>query len=91
LEMMGYRLNEEYGESNFDLLVDRRYAVEIKKDPQQSDYDRLFGQLPRHLQHQKKVIALIMDAPSEDRIENFRVLVDVYLNRGDKFVEVIKK
>jgi hypothetical protein len=91
LEMMGYRLNEEYGESNFDLLVDRRYAVEIKKDPQQSDYDRLFGQLARHLQHQKKVIALIMDAPSEDRIENFRVLVDVYLNRGDKFVEVIKK
>lgn len=91
LEKVGYELNEEFGESNFDLLVNKKYAVEIKKDPQQSDYDRLFGQLARHLQHQINVIALIMDAPSEDKLSNFRLLVDVYLNKDNKSVEVIKK
>lgn len=81
LEKVGYELNEEFGESNFDLLVNKKYAVEIKKDPQQSDYDRLFGQLARHLQHQINVIALIMDAPSEDKLSNFRLLVDVYFEQ----------
>ena len=91
LEKMNYVLNEEFGESNYDLLVNKKYAIEIKKDPQQSDYDRLFGQLARHLQHQVHVIALIMDAPSEDKLSNFKLLVDKYLNRDNRFVEVIKK
>lgn len=90
LESIGYEVNEESGESNVDLLINKRHAVEIKKDPQLSEYDRLFGQLARHLQHQRRVIALILDAPSEDKFSNFVSLVDTYLNK-EKTVEVIKK
>jgi hypothetical protein len=91
LELAGYQLNEEFGESNFDLLINKKYAIEIKKDPNLAEYDRLFGQLGRHLQHQINIIALIMDVPSEDKLENFNQLVDLYLNRDNKRVEVIKK
>ncbi|MCX5721186.1 MAG: hypothetical protein NT179_04030 [Nitrospirae bacterium] len=91
LKSLGYRVDEEFGESNVDLLVNGKHSIETKKDPQLSEYDRLFGQLARHLQHQRNVIALIFDAPSQDRFSNFVALVDKYLNKEESFVEVIKK
>lgn len=91
LKSLGYRVDEEFGESNVDLLVNGKHSIETKKDPQLSEYDRLFGQLARHLQHQRNVIALIFDAPSEDKFFNFVSLVDKYLNKEEGFVEVIKK
>lgn len=91
LKSLQYEANEEFGESNFDLLINKRYAIEIKKDPKLGDYDRLFGQLARHLQYQPRVIALIFDAPSEDNFSNFALLVDSYLNKEKKIVEIIKK
>lgn len=91
LESLGHILNEEYGESKFDLLIEKKYAVEIKKSPNLGEYDRLFGQLARHLQHQKNVIALIMDVPREDNYTNFVELVDEYLSKDQKLIEVIKK
>jgi hypothetical protein len=33
LESLRFPLNEEFGESNFDLLVNKKCAIEIKKDP----------------------------------------------------------
>ena len=45
LEHIKYTLNEEYGESLYDLLVEGKYAIELKKDPSLGEYDRLFGQL----------------------------------------------
>lgn len=91
LKSLGYSMNEEFGESNVDLLVGKKHAIETKKDPQLSDYDRLFGQLARHLQHQRNVIALIFDVPSEDKFANFASLVDKYLNKEDNLVEIMKK
>jgi hypothetical protein len=92
LENLKFGLNEEFGESNIDLLVNKRYAIEIKKDPSQSEYDRMFGQLARHLQHHYNVIALVIDAPAEDKFINFVALVDQYLNANKNGrVEVIKK
>jgi len=65
--------------------------IETKKDPQLSDDDRMFGQLARHLQHQLRVVAVIFDAPGEDNFSNFSLLVDSYLNKEKKRVEIIKK
>jgi hypothetical protein len=90
LEALNYELNEEFGESKYDLLVRREYAIEIKKDPDLSEYDRLFGQLGRHLQHQCKVIVLIVDATRKDKYDNFALLVDKYLNVNENSVEIIK-
>ncbi len=81
LKSLGYRMDEEFGESNVDLLVNKKHAIETKKDPQLSEYDRLFGQLARHLQHQRNVIALIFDAPSQNKFSNFVLWVDKYLNK----------
>jgi hypothetical protein len=91
LKSLGYLLNEESGESNVDLLINNRHAIETKKDPQLADYDRLFGQLARHLQHHQNVIACIFDVPSGDKFNNFVSLVDRYLNKEESLVEVIKK
>jgi hypothetical protein len=91
LESLNHELNEEFGESKYDLLVRREYAIELKKDPDLAEYDRLFGQLARHLQHQCKVIVLIFEATRNDKYDNFTALVDKYLNVNDNVVEVIKK
>lgn len=91
LESLSYELNEEYGESKYDLLIRRKYAIELKKDPDLAEYDRLFGQLARHLQHQCKVIVLILEATRNDKYDNFTALVDKYLNLDENSVDVIKK
>jgi hypothetical protein len=91
LESLRYVINEEHGESNFDLLVDKLYVIETKKAPNLGEYDRLFGQLARHLQHQLTVLAVIFDPPGEDNFNNFSSLVDLYLNKEKKTVEIIKK
>lgn len=91
LQSAGYTLNEEYGESRYGLLVHQKYAIEIKKDPNLGEYDRLFGQLARHLQHQHKVIVLILEATRGDHYDNFTALVDRFLNIGDSSVDIIKK
>lgn len=91
LKTLGYEVNEEFGESNVDLIINKKHVIEIKKDPKLGEYDRLFGQLARHLQHQLRAIALIFDAPSEDNFSNFASLVDSYLNKETKTVEIIKK
>jgi hypothetical protein len=91
LESLKYKLNEEYGESQYDLLVEKEYAIEVKKDPDLAEYDRLFGQLGRHLQHSQKVIVLIIEATRKDKYDNFTVLVDKYLNVGQNLVDVVKR
>ena len=68
-----------------------KFAIEIKKDPKLGDYDRLCGQLARHLQYRLRVIALVLDAPGEDNFANFSSLVDGYLNKDATMVEIIKK
>lgn len=83
LKSLGYSLNEEFGESKVDLLVNKKHAIETKKEPQLGS--------ARHLQHQRNVIALIFDVPSEDKFSNFVSLVDRYLNKGDNSVEIMKK
>jgi hypothetical protein len=91
LESLKYELNEEFGESNCDLLVGSAYIIEFKKAPELGEYDRLFGQIARHLQHQLSVIAVILDATRGDRYDNFASLVDKYFNVGETAVEIIKK
>jgi len=91
LESLHYNLGEEKGDSDVDLVIDNKFAIEIKKDPNSTDYDRLFGQLARHLQRYDEVIALIMDPPTGDKLRDFESLVDLYLNTKNKLVVVIRK
>ena len=51
--------------------------------------DRLFGQIARHLQHQCKVIVLVLETTRKDKYDNFTALVDRYLNVKRNSVEVV--
>lgn len=91
LESCGHKLNEEFGESKTDLVVGRRFAIETKKGPLLADYDRLFGQIARHLQNHSEVIVVIFDVPREDQLETFNELVDLHLNHDNFIVKILKK
>jgi hypothetical protein len=91
LESLKYDLNEECGDSNCDLLVEGKCIIELKKDPSSSEYDRLFGQIARHLGHSSKIVVLILQATRGDKYDDFVELVDRYLNVGENLVEVIKR
>lgn len=86
-----FDLEEEVGESNPDILVNRKYPVEIKRDPTQSEYDRLLGQMIRHNKAFGSAIAIVVNVSSEDRFRKFQKLfVEVHDKLGMK-AELIKK
>lgn len=86
-----FQLDEEYGDSNADLVINGKYPIEIKKDPSQSEYDRLLGQMIRHSKLHGSAIAVVTDVSSQDRFIKFKKLFDeVYIKLGSKG-EVIKK
>jgi len=76
-----FNIEEEVGESNPDLLIQKKYPIEVKKDPTQSEYDRLLGQMIRHNKLYGNAIAVVTSISSEDRFKKFQTL----------FTEVHKK
>lgn len=69
-----FSLEEEVGESNPDLLLNKKFPIEVKKDPSQSEYDRLLGQMIRHNKLFGSAIAVITGISSEDRFRKFQKL-----------------
>lgn len=69
-----FDVEEEVGDTNPDLLIDRKYPIEIKRDPTQSEYDRLLGQMIRHNKSFGSAIAIITNVSSQDRFKKFQKL-----------------
>lgn len=84
-------VEEEKGDSNIDLLVNRAVAIELKKDPTTSEYDRLFGQIARHLMIHKYLVVLICDISNEDRYKQFLNTVDFVYSKLDFNLKIIGK
>ena len=91
LSTLKYELAEERGDSNTDLVVNRIFAIETKKEPALADYDRMFGQIARHLEHYTIVIAVIFDVPRQDQYKAFLGLIDKHFNPNETKVVVVKK
>lgn len=86
-----FNLEEEVGESNTDLLLNKKFPIEIKKDPSQSEYDRLLGQMIRHNKLYGSAIAVVINISSEDRFKKFyRTFIEVHEKLG-MTAELIKK
>jgi len=86
-----FSVEEEGGESNADLVVNNKYPVEIKKDPSQSEYDRLLGQMIRHNKIYGSAIAVITGVSSEDRFKkNQRIFVEVHAKLGMEAELILK-
>jgi len=86
-----YTVSEETGESNVDLVVNKIIAIECKKNPNLSEYDRLFGQIARHLNYFNYVVALIFDVSSDDRHRLFVRNVDEIYGKLNLNVFVLTK
>src|SRR5689334_4126046 len=71
-----FKIDEEVGESNADLVVNSKYPIEVKKDPTQSEYDRLLGQMIRHNKLYGSAIAVVASISSQDRFIKFKKLFD---------------
>ena len=69
-----FNLEEEVGESNPDLLINKKYPIEVKRDPTQSEYDRLLGQMIRHNKLFGSAIAIVTSVSSQDRFKKFQKL-----------------
>jgi hypothetical protein len=91
LQNKKYLVKEEKGEGNPDLLVDRIYPIELKKDPSLSEYDRLFGQLIRQGLHYEFAIAVIANASSSDRFDDFSKNVECVFPKLNINVKLILK
>jgi hypothetical protein len=66
-------------------------TIEIKKDPTQSEYDRLLGQMIRHNKLYGSAIAIVTSISSEDRFKKFqRLFIEIH-NKLDMTAELIKK
>jgi hypothetical protein len=86
-----FKLEEEVGESNPDLLLNKKFPIEVKKDPSQSEYDRLLGQMIRHNKLYGSAIAIVTSISSEDRFKKFqRLFIEVH-NKLGMTAELIKK
>lgn len=80
-----FNIEEEVGESNPDLLINKKYPIEVKKDPSQSEYDRLLGQMIRHNKLYGSAIAIVTSISSEDRFKKFQKLfIEVHDKLGMK-------
>lgn len=86
-----FNLEEEVGESNPDLLINKKYPIEVKKDPTQSEYDRLLGQMIRHNKLFGSAIAIVTGISSEDRFRKFQKLFIEVHNKLNMTAELINK
>lgn len=69
-----FEVEEEVGDTNPDLLINGKYPIEMKKDPTQSEYDRLLGQMIRHNKSFGSAIAIVTSVSSQDRFKKFQKL-----------------
>jgi hypothetical protein len=86
-----FNLEEEVGESNPDLLLNKKFPIEVKKDPTQSEYDRLLGQMIRHNKLYGSAIAIVTSISSEDRFKKFQKLFSEIHSKLGMKAELIKK
>ncbi|MFA6059828.1 MAG: hypothetical protein WC756_16605 [Taibaiella sp.] len=78
-----FNLEEEVGESNPDLLINNKFPIEVKRDPSQSEYDRLLGQMIRHNKLYGSAIAIVTNISSEDRFKKFqKIFIEIHDKLG---------
>ena len=82
------KIRQEKGESRTDIGVGSEVCIEMKKSPTQTEYDRCFGQIARHLENYDYVVALILDVKTLELFDDFNELVDKYFK---ECVRVVKK
>ncbi|NOU46461.1 MAG: hypothetical protein HOO86_05285 [Bacteroidales bacterium] len=86
-----FDVEEEVGDTNTDLLLNKKFPIEIKKDPTLSEYDRLLGQMIRHNKQYGNAIAVVTSLSSQDRFMKFQKLFDEIHTKLGMTAEIINK
>jgi hypothetical protein len=86
-----FNIEEEVGDTNPDLLINKKYPIEVKRDPTLSEYDRLLGQMIRHNKLYGTAIAVITNISSEDRFKKFHKLFTEVHTKLGMTAELINK
>ncbi len=85
------KIEEEIGDSNIDLLANNKIGIEIKKDPTTSEYDRLIGQIVKHLMKFDFLIVVIVNNSNYDRHQNFLNMIDFMCEGRSWNLEILSK
>ncbi len=72
LEGRGITAPEQQGTSLVDILAANGIGIEAKLNPNRSEYDRLVGQIVRHLENHGNVIVLIVRPDKRDLLEEYK-------------------
>lgn len=81
---------EEKGDSDVDILINDKLPIEIKKNPNKSELDRLTGQVKRMLKEFDSLIVVIIETSThKDQIEDF---IDLHSSEieSSKFKVILK-
>ena len=75
---------EQQGASLVDILAANGIGIELKLNPDRNEYNRLSGQIMRHLEQYGVVIVLILRADNRDLLEEYQSRFD------DRVVFIVK-
>lgn len=89
LEGSGFITRMDAGETKVDILVNSSIPIELKKNPRQSAYDRLVGQITRNVRAYGFVITVICDVTRGEMFEDFEHVISSRFSQSE--VYIIKK
>jgi cell wall assembly regulator SMI1 len=89
LEKSGYSVHLEQGDTLADIVVNRKIPIELKKNPTLGEYDRLHGQLSRHVRKYGCAIAVVCDVDRKELFDDF--VVNAIRDFGQGVVEIVSK
>jgi len=76
LDGQGIQAPEQQGKSLADILAAFGIAIEMKLNPNRDDYDRLSGQIIRHLEEYGIVIVVIARPDKQDMLDEYKSRFD---------------
>lgn len=85
-----YFIRQESGENLADIMVNEKYPIEVKKNPKQSEYDRLLGQMVRHYRANKCIIAVVCDVRRLEQFEDFKRNIEFFFKDPRKVIVINK-
>ncbi|MFQ5978578.1 MAG: hypothetical protein ACE5OZ_10670 [Candidatus Heimdallarchaeota archaeon] len=67
-----YSVKEEAGSTQVDILVENEIPIELKKNPNRGDFDRLSGQIVRHIEAYGKLVIVLCQLQTRDLFNEYK-------------------
>ncbi len=84
-----FNVKEEAGETQVDILVENEKPIELKKNPNRGDFDRLSGQIERHIEKYGKLIIVICQLQHRDLYNEYKSRFEERFS-SDQLIWIVK-